>query len=297
MNIKTLQLFVHLCESKNFSKTANTMHVSPSALSRQIQKLEQEIGHGLFIRDNRSVELTPSGSQLLPFALRIVNDWQQIQSQLKYQDNELKGKIRLFCSVTASYSHLPELLNAFRLQHPYIEFKLLTGDPAQAIDQVLNDQADIAISAIPSSFPSKIEFATISEIPLSVIAPTGIHLFLAEIQKGSPDWNQIPFIVPEAGTARDRANAWFKQMKIKPNIYAQIAGHEAIVSLVALGCGIGIAPDVVINNSPLRDQVQRINVPAIRPFKLGVCCKRSQLDNPLVSALWRVITTQINVAN
>ncbi|SKA27553.1 DNA-binding transcriptional regulator IlvY [Vibrio cincinnatiensis] len=295
MNIKILQLFVHLCESKNFSKTANALHVSPSALSRQIQKLEQEMGHELFIRDNRSVELTPSGSQLLPFALRMVNDWQQIQSQLKHQDNELKGKIRLFCSVTASYSHLPELLNAFRLKHPYIEFKLLTGDPAQAIDQIINDQADIAISAIPSSLPSKIEFATISEIPLSVIAPIGIHLFLAEIQKENPDWNQIPFIIPEAGTARDRANAWFKKMKIKPNIYAQIAGHEAIVSLVALGCGIGIAPDVVINNSPLRDQVQRITVPAIQPFKLGVCCKRSQLDNPLISALWRVITTQIKV--
>lgn len=90
---------------------------------------------------------------------------------------------------------------------------------------------------MPEQLPSRIEFATISEIPLSVIAPLGISSFMDELQKEQPDWNEIPFIVPESGTARDRANTWFKQMKIKPNIYAQIAGHEAIVSLVALGCG------------------------------------------------------------
>lgn len=74
MNIKTLQLFLHLCDSMNFSKTATAMHISPSALSRQIQKLEDEVGHALFVRDNRSVELTPAGSKLLPVAMRITSE-------------------------------------------------------------------------------------------------------------------------------------------------------------------------------------------------------------------------------
>ncbi|MCF7364187.1 MULTISPECIES: HTH-type transcriptional activator IlvY [Vibrio] len=288
MNIKTIKLFLNICDSKNFSKSATSMHVSPSALSRQIQKLEDEIGHPLFIRDNRSVELTPAGEKLLPVAIKMVHDWTQFQSQINAQDHELKGEIRLFCSVTASYSHLPQLLSAFRLKHPFIEFKLLTGDPAQAIDKILNDEADIAISAMPESLPSKVEFTTISEIPLSVIAPIGISSWVEELHKEKPDWNQIPFIVPESGTARDRANTWFKKMKIKPSIYAQIAGHEAIVSMVALGCGVGIAPDVVINNSPVRDSIQRLSYSPIKPFQLGVCCRRSQLDNPLVRALWEL---------
>lgn len=288
MNIKTIKLFLDICDSKNFSKSATSMHVSPSALSRQIQKLEDEIGHPLFIRDNRSVELTPAGEKLLPVAIKMVHDWTQFQSQINAQNHELKGEIRLFCSVTASYSHLPQLLSSFRLKHPFIEFKLLTGDPAQAIDKILNDEADIAISAMPENLPSKVEFTTISEIPLSVIAPIGISSWVEELHKEKPDWNQIPFIVPESGTARDRANTWFKKMKIKPSIYAQIAGHEAIVSMVALGCGVGIAPDVVINNSPVRDSIQRLSYSPIKPFQLGVCCRRSQLDNPLVRALWEL---------
>jgi len=288
MNIKSLQLFIHLCESKNFAKTAEAMHISPSALSRQIQKLEQETGQNLLLRDNRSVELTPAGKKLLPVALSILSEWQNYHAQFAGSDNELKGEIRLFCSVTASYSHLPELISEFRLQHPFIEFKLSTGDPAQAIEKILHDDADIAIAAMPDQLPSRIEFETISEIPLSVIAPSGVSNFAQELQNEKPNWNLIPFIVPEAGTARERANTWFKAMKIKPNIYAQVSGHEAIVSMVALGCGVGIAPDVVINNSPVRDKIERLKVAPIAPFELGVCCKRSQLDNPLIKALWKV---------
>ncbi len=288
MNIKSLQLFIHLCESKSFAKTAAAMHVSPSALSRQIQKLEEETSQQLFLRDNRSVDLTSQGKKLVPVALKIVGEWQQYQSHLKGAEDELKGEIRLFCSVTASYSHLPELISDFRLQHPFIEFKLSTGDPAQAIDKILADEADIAISAKSEQMPSKIAFETISEIPLSVIAPVGVSSFAEELQKERPNWSVIPFILPEAGTARDRGNTWLKQMKIKPNIYAQTSGHEAIVSMVALGCGVGIAPDVVINNSPVREKINRLKVLPIKPFELGVCCNKNQLENPLVKAFWKV---------
>ncbi|MGL6315258.1 HTH-type transcriptional activator IlvY [Vibrio sp. WXL103] len=288
MNIKSLQLFIHLCDSQSFSRTAAAMHISPSALSRQIQKLEQEAGQRLLVRDNRSVELTPAGKNLLPAAMRIVAEWQQFHTMSNHSEQVLRGEIRLFCSVTASYSHLPELLSVFRHQHPFIEFKLSTGDPAQAIDKVLNDEADIAISAQPDQLPARLAFETISEIPLSVIAPAGIHSFADALSGSTPDWTKVPFILPEAGTARERANAWFKAMKIKPNIYAQVSGHEAIVSMVALGCGVGIAPDVVINNSPVKDKITRLSTAPIEPFKLGVVCKAAQQDNPLIKALWQV---------
>lgn len=263
------------------------MHISPSALSRQIKRLEQEAQQVLFIRDNRSVELTTAGKELLPVAHTITNQWQTFTSNFSDQQDVLKGEIRLFCSVTASYSHLPQLLSEFRLLHPFIEYKLSTGDPAQAIEKVLTDEADIAISAEVDNLPSRVAFENISDISLSVIAPKGVAS-VESLLSDPINWNEIPFIVPEEGTARDRCNIWFKKNRIKPNIYAQVAGHEAIVSMVALGCGVGIAPDVVINNSPVKDNIQRLDVAPVKPFKLGVCCKRSQLNNPLIKALWSV---------
>lgn len=289
MNIKTLRLFLHLCDSLNFSHTAKAMHISPSALSRQIKQFEEELGEVLFVRDNRRVELTPTGIALQPVALRIHNEWLQFRAQILDKTKELKGSVRLFCSVTASYSHLPELLNNFRHAYPAIEFKLLTGDPAQAISVIQNDEADIAIAAQPEQLPPHIEFKTISEISLSFIAPIGHPQLIEAIKQPQPDWNQLPFVLPESGTTRERANAWFKKMNIKPSIYAQISGHEAIVSLVALGCGLGIAPDVVINNSPVKDKIQRLDFLPISPFQLAVCCQHSKLNDPLVNALWQVI--------
>ncbi|WP_194091505.1 HTH-type transcriptional activator IlvY [Vibrio hibernica] len=288
MNIKSLNLFVHLCSSQSFSKTATAMHISPSALSRQIQKLEQEIGQQLLTRDNRSVELTDAGKQLLPVAINIGSEWQQLCHAMQGKEKSLSGEIRLFCSVTASFSHLPELLSDFRLAYPNIELKLSTGDPAQAIHKLMNNEADIVISAMPTQLPARVMFETIGEIPLSVIAPTNLSSFSHELQKNQPDWNEIPFIIPESGTARDRSNTWFKDMKIKPNIYAQVSGHEGVLSMVALGLGVGIAPDVVINNSPVKDKIQRLKVAPIKPFKLGLCCQKSQLENPLINALWQV---------
>ncbi len=79
MNIKNLQLFMHLCDSKSFSQTAQAMHISPSALSRIIQRLEDDTGQILFIRDNRSVELTSAGEKIA--ACRSTNRLQLARTQ------------------------------------------------------------------------------------------------------------------------------------------------------------------------------------------------------------------------
>lgn len=61
MDLRDLKTFLHLAESRHFGRSARAMHVSPSTLSRQIQRLEEDLGQALFIRDNRTVTLTEAG--------------------------------------------------------------------------------------------------------------------------------------------------------------------------------------------------------------------------------------------
>jgi LysR family transcriptional regulator, positive regulator for ilvC len=285
MNIKNLQLFLHLCDSKSFSKTAQKMHISPSALSRIIQRLEDDINQTLFVRDNRSVELTSAGRKLLPVASSIVTSWIELKAELKDETHSLQGKLKMFCSVTASYSHLPSILNEFRLTYPQVEIQLRTGDPAEAIDKVISGEVDIAIAAKPETLPSKLTYIELDQVQMSVISPLIAPSAIQKYLTGDPDWQSLPFILPESGPARFRADKWFKAKKIQPSIYAQISGHEAIVSMVALGCGVGIAPDVVINNSPMSNKVQRLTNESIEPLSLGLCCKQSREKEPLLRAL------------
>lgn len=285
MKIKNLQLFLHLCDSKSFSQTAQMMHISPSALSRIIQRLEESVGQTLFLRDNRSVELTSAGKKLLPVASDIVTNWLELKADLREESQQLQGKLKMFCSVTASYSHLPSILNEFRQSYPQIEIQLITGDPAQAIDKVISGEVDVAIAAKAENIPTKLTYIEIDRIHMSVISPLIPPPTIQKYLVGKPDWQSLPFILPESGPARERADTWFKTKKIQPVIYAQISGHEAIVSMVALGCGIGIAPDIVISNSPMSEKVQRLTTESIQSLSLGLCCKQSREQEPLLHAL------------
>lgn len=202
---------------------------------------------------------------------------------------ELKGSLSMYCSVTASYSFLYDILSQFRPRYPGIEIKLHTGDPEPAIQRVLTEQEDLAIAAKPESLPTGLAFQQIAISPLVFIAPAvsplSDHLYMKQL--GAKEFEDIPMILQEKGIARQRLDAWFQTSSSKPKIYAQVAGNEAIVSMVSLGFGVGVIPEIVLNNSPLSDKVCVLNVqPALEPYDVGLCVLEKKLKNPLINALW-----------
>ena len=173
-----------------------------------------------------------------------------MKNTLSPHQGELEGELQLFCSVTAAYSHLPTMLEKFRQRYPKVEIKLITGDPAHAVSAVHSLQADISLAGKPNNLPN------IDDITLSLIIPRVACSATQLLQQNPIDWQNMPFILPLEGSARQRIEAWFKSQKIKePKIYATVAGHEAIVPMVALGCGVALLPDVVIKHSPVANQV------------------------------------------
>ncbi|CDG23127.1 HTH-type transcriptional activator ilvY [Xenorhabdus poinarii G6] len=293
MDLRDLKLFLHLAESCHFGRSAKAMHVSPSTLSRQIQRLEASLGQALFLRDNRTVKLTSAGEQLKQFAQQTLLQYKQLQHSLNHQSPSLTGELRLFCSVTAAYSHLPQVLDKFRAEHPLVEIKLTTGDAADAVDKVQSDAADLGIAGKPEKLPDNIRFTKIGEVPLVLIAPSLPCTVRTLAIQNSPDWNNIPFILPEHGPSRKRIECWFRRHKIlHPMIYATVSGHEAIVSMVALGCGIALIPAVVVENSPepVRNRISLLdNVSLVEPFELGVCALSKRLNEPLIKAFWALL--------
>jgi len=296
MDTKSLKIFQHLARSLHFANTANAHHMSPSTLSRLIQRMEEQMGCQLLIRDNRSVKLTPSGEKLLDYADQQIEKWQSLQNSIDQQKQHLTGKLHIFCSVTAAYSHLPALLDRFRLKHPSVEIMLTTGDAADAISFVQNNSVDIAIAAKPEQLSNSLHFSTIAKIPLAVIAPTLSSQIRQQLQQPNINWQAIPFILPDHGPARKRFDHWYQlKQQGKPNIYAKVSGHEALVSMVALGCGVGITPKVVVENSPVKNRVEYLSdVGEIEPFELGVCCHLKKINQPIVRAFFDTIDKDPN---
>lgn len=290
MDPQKLRLYISLASTRHFGRAAAQCHVSPSTVSRNLKQLEEELGTTLMLRDNRSVALTIEGERFLQFARESLQRWETFQETLHSETGELRGQLSIYCSVTASYSFLHELLTQFRGRYPGIAIKLHTGDPAQAIERIIAGQEDIAIAARPDRLPGNLEFKSIAKSPLLLIGPADQHLLPHHTQTDSP-WHQWPVIIPEEGLARDRFDAWCREQQLTPDIYAEVKGNEAIVSMVSLGFGLGLVPEIVLRNSPLRDRVKPLpEQPDLGPFETGICVLQRRLKSPIVSALWEQVT-------
>lgn len=291
MNLRTLHQFLALAESLHFGRASQSLSISASALSRNIQQLEQTLDVCLFERDNRSVSITEKGKIFERYAKDTINRWNSLQHNLTDSSGPLSGELSLYCSVTASHSILYDLLNKFRPRYTDVEIKLQTGNPEDALGRVQQGKEDIAIAAHPRALPPALTYKPIQSSPLRFIGPA------SHSDPNIPDsetcenvnWSRVPMILADQGIGRQRVNEWFSQHNITPRVYAQVAGNEAIVSMVSLGLGVGVVPQIVLDNSPMSEKVHVLAVqPELKPFDLGLFTLRKRLHTPLINAFWTI---------
>ncbi|MCK5604294.1 HTH-type transcriptional activator IlvY, partial [Candidatus Pacearchaeota archaeon] len=154
--------------------------------------------------------------------------------------------------------------------------------------------ADVTIAALPDRLPPQLKFIKVVETPLIFIAPAH-YLEMINYTNTTIDWKTTPMIMAEKGLGRRRLDSWFREKGIQPNIYAQVAGNEAIIAMVSLGCGIGVVPELVLEKSPMQDQVTTIEVkPDLTPFTVGVCTSQKNMLNPLIHAFWDIANYEVN---
>jgi LysR family positive regulator for ilvC len=294
MNIRELELFRHLASSLHFGKSAVDCNITPSGLTRTIQRMESEIGEPLFFRNNRSVNLTPAGRLFKEYCDETISRYQLFQNNLK-SDTVLRGELSLYCSITAILSILPKIFKTYRRTHPHVMLHVQTGDAANALNKLRTREVDIAIAALPEQYFPEIEFLELTETPLLFIYPK----FFPETvcyNSGDVDWEKTPLIFPAKGLSRTRVERWFAEKGIRPYIYSQIAGNEAIIAMVAMGTGVGIVPQLVLEKSGLKDEVTVLETsPALKPFVVGACVLAQNRDPRLVRSFWNIVEKEISL--
>ncbi|MDF7798024.1 HTH-type transcriptional activator IlvY [Pontiellaceae bacterium B1224] len=288
MNIQALETFIQTAELLHFGRASRACNLSPSALTRTIQRLEEEVGQALFLRDNRSVALTEAGNRLLHYARNSVQEWNEFQQELS-AEKSVSGSISLYASITAVYSLLPELLESYRSKYPDVQLGLRTGAAERAIEQVLSGEIDLAVAALPDRKLQRLEFMPLAETPLVFIQPkTPIFPTIESFQ------GLEPLVLPQSGTARNRIDEWLRLQHITPHIALEVSGNEALIAMVRLGTGIGVVPQLALERSPFRDEVSIIQkAPKLEPYVVGLCSSKRNLKRPAVRAMWELAKKRI----
>ena len=286
MDLRDLQLFRHLASTLHFGRTSRRCNITPSGLTRTIQRLESELDQQLFRRNKRSVSLTHAGEILVKYSEEILNLHRKMRNELN-GDGYLNGELSLYCSVTAILSILPTILERFKNLHPHIQIHLQTGDAAMALDRLEQNETDISIAALPDTIPDNLEIIKLLKTPLIFIAPRSYNNIVIYDNK-TVDWQKTPLILAERGLSRQRVESWFQANNCTPNLYSQVAGNEAIIALVSMGCGVGVVPELVLEKSTLKNSVKILrDAPSLLPFSVGVCTQKKNMHNPVVSAFWQ----------
>ena len=253
MNFHELQDFIALAEDLHFGRTASKLNMSPSALSRVISRLEDEVQTVLIDRSNRQAKLTEDGRTFYKFAKETTEKYKDLIQNFSGGKDVLRGTLHLYASVTACYSVLPDFIKKFTAKYPEIQLSVETGDPAGAIAAVKNGSAALAVAAIPENGVASMETVSVLRTPLIyAAAKNGPY---TQVQ-GSPQdiVSSVPLVLPKTGLARTRFDKWIKSRNVKPIIAAETEGNEAILSLVQLGLGIGLVPQIVLENGPYKDE-------------------------------------------
>ncbi|MDP9183189.1 MAG: HTH-type transcriptional activator IlvY, partial [Actinomycetota bacterium] len=241
-------------------------------------------------RDRRHVALTTEGRRFQAYAGDVLERWAAFDSEL-HSVEELSGTLSVFCTVTASQSIVPAMLRRFREAYPAVHIALETGYAGNALAMLDSDAVDVTITALPPRLPRALAAQVLAITPLVFVAPTAQCPVSTALERRRIVWTELPMVLPPSGLARDYVEQWFRAQHLQATIYSEVASHEAILSLVSLGCGVGVVPRLVLDKSPLAADVRVVDIrPPLGDFQVGVCVRRRDLRTPLVGAFWTCVT-------
>jgi DNA-binding transcriptional LysR family regulator len=146
MEFTSLRYFFETAKTGSIRQAAEHIHVAPSAISRQIAKLEHELGAPLFERRSSGVKLTPAGELLASQLQSTVRDLMRVRGQIDDLKGLRRGDVAIYCIEGLIDTVLPGIIAGFNRRYPEIRFQVIVSSTDRIIEAVVADDADIGIA-------------------------------------------------------------------------------------------------------------------------------------------------------
>ncbi len=241
MDLRQLEILQAIAETGSFTACGRKLHVSQSAISRQILILEEELGEPLFLRIGRRVRMTPAAESLVQLGQRVFRDVRETVGAITDQTRELHGTLRLSGGMTVCLYVFPRLLKHLRRVHPQLDLRLTVASAGRSVQEIRAGQVDAGLLTLPIDESDLVTVPVMREELLIVTPPT--HPFARHRPVKARDLAGQPFILFEVGSATRRViDHFFATENIEPNVVMDTENVEIIKAMVKTGLGIGIVP-------------------------------------------------------
>jgi DNA-binding transcriptional LysR family regulator len=247
--LRTLQTVV---ETGGFTAAARRLHLSQSAVSTQVQELEERLGVRLVERLGKKAYATAAGREVIARAQRIADETDDIVAATRRFRDGWVGRVQIGTGLTALMYLLPPVLTKIRAEHPGIELLVRNITTRAIVDAVLQNTIDLGLVTLPIEEPN-LRITPLYEERLVAILPHDMRNSPREI---TPKFVAEQSLILEPGAIQGLVLDWLSASASAPRPTMVIGTVEAIKTVVASGLGISIVPEIAVAK-PNRDLVVR----------------------------------------
>jgi LysR family hydrogen peroxide-inducible transcriptional activator len=239
MEFDQLRYFLRIAELANFTRAADELRISQPALSRSIQRLEQELGQPVFERHGRSLSLTEAGTRLQGRAQQILSLIDDTKAEIC--DDGQSGRVRVGAIPTIAPYFLPEVLRQFSKEFPNANLIVQENTTDALLKSCTQGEIDLAILALPVA-AKYLEVEELFKEELLLVLPPAHPLVKKEKIRPS-DVEPYPFVLlDEAHCLSDNIVSFCRERSFQPVAVERTSQLAMVQELVALSHGVSMIP-------------------------------------------------------
>jgi LysR family transcriptional regulator, nitrogen assimilation regulatory protein len=272
MELRSLHYFVRIAELGSITRAAAHLQIAQPALTRHIQRLEDELDAALFTRANRGVRLTEAGEKLLDSAQRILRDVERAGDEIRAHKAHPSGKIILGVTPPLCPVVVPELFARMRQHYPLVELKVVHAGTARLEEFIVAGLVDLTLMA-EISRSRLIALARLAQEEMVLATRPGVR---SPGTVSTEELNRTPLILGDG--MRAALEVLLAGRGIALQVDTELNDHETIRLMVQQGVGASILPHASVYRECARGlcEVHRITASGVfRTLALGVAAGRA----------------------
>lgn len=239
-DVHQLRIFEAVAQQLSFTKAAQVLHLTQSAVSHQIAALEQELGGALFQRQGRTIALTPAGEALLRQTRRVLSVLQEAKSAVHEAFRPGSGNIRIGAPATACQFIFPAAVREFRASYPDFQLSITPADSPQATQLLIDGAIDIGIVICgPKSRQLVYDPLLVDELGF-LVNPLHPWAKRGKVDRAQLD-QQHYVLYSRQSTTFHIVEAYLSRAGAVLRNWTELGSIEAIKELVKLGLGVSVS--------------------------------------------------------